>query len=175
MAVVGWLTERPRWRPLRSQTGRESSPPRFSQPQEPSRSVSVRDRSTPLLHLSRPFAGPARLPRERQAPQSRSSSPRLGSPRSWTRGSLWAALRSAVKRLSSPGSVSAASWRWPIGCLRLAATSSRGSTAAVVSAVANAVGSFAGLGLRPLGASLTVESYPKRFDLPISSGFRQNK
>ena len=39
MAVVGWLTEKQRGRPLRSQTGRDSSPPRFSQPQEPSRSV----------------------------------------------------------------------------------------------------------------------------------------
>nr|CAI9694139.1 unnamed protein product [Rangifer tarandus platyrhynchus] len=71
-----------------------------------------RECAGPFHSVTSPFPSlrrAARLPRERQAPQSRSSSPRLGSPRSRTRGSLWAALRSAVKRLSSAGSVSASS------------------------------------------------------------------
>lgn len=169
MAGAGGLTERQRWRALRSQRGRESSPPRFSQSQEPSRSVSVRDRSAPFFHLSRLFPGPTRLPQGHQALPPCSSSQQLGSPRSRTRGSPGAARRPAVKRLTSPGSVSAASWRCPVGCLRLDVLHlEAGSTVAVVLAVANAVGSYGGPGLRPFVASWTVESSPEQPRDPIS-------
>jgi hypothetical protein len=82
MAVAGWLTERQRWRPLRSKRGWESPPTRFSQSWEPNSSVSVWG----LLYAASPclpsLLTPARLPRGHQAPSPRSSLPGWGGPSS---------------------------------------------------------------------------------------------
>lgn len=172
MAVAGWLTGTPRWRPLRGKRGRESSPPRFSQCQESSRSVSVRNCFTPFLHLFPSCPGPARLPRGRQAPLPGSSSSRFGCPGSRTGGS-WSRGRCGFQQLScsSPESVSAASCLCSLtGCFRFDVFLylESGSTVAMVSAVAAAVAFLGGSGLRPTAASSVL--WP---DFPVVSAFRQ--
>lgn len=173
MAVAGLLTGRQRWRPLRGKRSQESSHPRFLQSQEPSRSVSVQDCSTPFLHLSRPFSGPARLPRGHQARQLRSSSPRLGLPgrgpgdlraKGGAASSVSAAVHPSVSTTSCLCSLTG-SFRFDV-FLYLES----GSTVAMVSAVAAAVASLGKLGSVPL-LPLRLNLVSPRFCGPVSLSF----